>query len=271
MKVNPIGTTTPAHFVRTGPRGGTPIVFIHALGLDLSVWEYQIQEFGRDHDVIGFDLPGHGLSEPPLAKPSLPLFAQTLHDFLAELGTGPVDVVGISVGGMVAQMLAVTAPTVVRSLTLVATSCTFTEEVRGILRKRAQVAREGGMETLTPLHLERWFSADFRAKRPEVLDRFSKILLRQSNHYHADMWDMVTTLDLEQQLARVTCPVLVVAGQDDASAPPAAGQLIADRVPGAVLHVLPRCGHFPPIEYPAEFNALFRDFLSVWAPPLRMH
>lgn len=250
------------HFIRTGPRGRTPILFIHALGLDLSVWEQQVQEFGRDHDVICIDLPGHGLSGHTDAKPTFLSFAQSLADFLTGLGTGPVDVVGISVGGMIAQTLAVTAPAAVRSLTLVATSCTFPEEVRHILQKRGQVAREGGMEAITPLHLERWFPADFRARRPDVIDRIGKILLRQSNNFHADMWDMVSTLDLERQLAAVTCPVLVVAGQDDASAPPAAGQLIADCVPNATLHVLPRCGHFPPIEYPAEFNALLRTFLD---------
>jgi 3-oxoadipate enol-lactonase len=76
------------------------------------------------------------------------------------------------------------------------------------------------------------------------------------------MWEMVATLDLEHRLQTVTCPVLIVAGQDDASAPPAAGQLIADRVPNATLKVLPQCGHFPPIEYPAEFNTLLRTFLE---------
>lgn len=262
MKANEVSPNRAIHFIRTGPRGKTPIVFIHALGLDLSVWDNQVQEFALDHDVIAVDLPGHGLSQQMSEAPTFLSFAQILIDFLTGLDIGPVDVVGISVGGMVAQTLAVTAPNLVRSLTLVATSCTFLEAVRGILQKRAEVVRDGGMEAITPLHLERWFSAGFRAKRPDVTDRFRKILLRQNSLFHAGMWEMVATLDLEQLLQTVTCPVLIVAGQDDASAPPAAGQLIADRVPNATLQVLPQCGHFPPIGYPAEFNTLLRTFLE---------
>lgn len=194
--------------------------------------------------------------------PDFAAFAQILADFVAGLGVGPVDVVGISVGGMIAQTLAINLPALVRSLTLVATSCTFPDEVRLLLQKRGQVSREKGMETMTPLHLERWFAADFRTKRPDVLDRFRKILLRQSSSFHAAMWDMVATLDVEPRLATVSCPVTVIAGADDPSASPAAARLIAGRVPGATVHVLPQCGHFPPIEYPAEFNALLHAFLN---------
>lgn len=262
MQSNQFGTKPPIHFTRTGPRGRTPIVFIHAVGLDSSIWEQQVKEFGRDHDVICVDLPGHGLSERCLVTPSFVSFAKVLHDFLIELGVGPVDVVGISFGGMVAQALAIEAPAAVHSLTLVATSCTFTEEVREILRNRAQTAREGGMEALAPLHLERWFAPDFRAKHPDVPLRLSRILLRQDNHYHAEMWDMVAAIDFEQQLAGVKSPLLVIAGQDDASAPPAAGQRIVNCVPGSKLHVLPHCVHFPPIEHPFEFDELLRNFLD---------
>jgi 3-oxoadipate enol-lactonase len=253
---------THVNSIRTGPRGGTPIVFIHALGLDLSIWEHQVEEFGRDNDVICVDLPGHGLSSPTLGRPTFPSLALILEDFLTGLSISSVDVVGISIGGMVAQALAVTAPTVVRSLTLVATNCTFSEEVRHILQKRGLFARLEGMETITPLHLERWFPADFRAKHPHVIDRLRKILLSNNKDFHADMWDMVSTLDFEARLAAVICPVLIIAGQDDPSAPPASGQLIADCVPDATLHVMPQCVHFPPIEYPVEFNTLLRTFIN---------
>lgn len=262
MKTTETHAKTPLHYIRTGPRGATPLVFVHALGLDLSVWDQQIQDLARDHDVICVDLPGHGLSRPTLTQPDFARFAQILHDFLSGLELDSVDLVGISVGGMVAQTLAVTDPEVVRSLVLVATSCTFNDEIRGILKQRAEFVRAQGMEGIIPLHLQRWFPADFLAKRPELADRFKKILLRQDPAFHAGMWDMVSTLDLQQPLRQLTCPVLVVAGQDDASAPPAAGQFIVDRLADARLHVLPQCGHFPPIEYPTEFNALVREFLS---------
>lgn len=77
----------------------------------------------------------------------------------------------------------------------------------------------------------------------------------------ADGPPRVATLDIEQRLSALTCPVMVVAGEQDASASPAAGQLIVNQVAGATLHVVPRSGHFPPLEHPDTFNALLRAFL----------
>jgi 3-oxoadipate enol-lactonase len=248
--------------IRTGPRGGAPLLFLHALGLDLSVWDHQIQALARDHDVIAIDLPGHGLSPRSEQPPTLAAFAQALSELITTLRAGPADVVGISVGGMIAQALATTAPEQVRSLTLVATSCTFADPVRDILRQRADTTRTLGMKGIAPLHLARWFPAAFLAARPEVGDRLTKLLLGRDPAFHAQLWEMVAGLSLDQAIASLTCPTLVVAGADDASAPPAAGQQIVDRMGHARLVVLPDCGHFPPLEHPEAFNALLRDFLA---------
>ena len=114
---------------------------------------------------------------------------------------------------------------------------------------------------MVPLHLERWFPADFRAKRPDVLDRFGKLLLRQDKEFHAALWDMVATLDFERRLSELTCPVMVVAGEKDTSASPEAGQRIVNRIAGSTLHVVPRSGHFPSLECSEAFNALLRSFI----------
>lgn len=270
MSIIELASGKSVNVTRTGPRGGMPIVFLHALGLDLSVWEYQIDVLGSEHDVIAMDFPGHGLSPRSDEPPTFALLANVVRDVLVACETGPVDVVGISVGGMVAQTLAVAAPDVVRSLTLVATSCTFPEPVRQALRERGRVAREEGMAAMAALHIARWFPEDFRAKHPELLDRFAKILVRQDKDFHATMWDMVATLNVKAGLSTVTCPVMIVAGGDDASASPAAGQLIAESLSltsaattsAPIMHIVPHCGHFPPLEYPEHFNGLLQRFLD---------
>jgi len=249
--------------VRTPGRGGTPIVLLHALGLDLSVWQPQFDAFGAGQALIALDFPGHGLSGQIDDAPTFARLAQVVADVLAQLQTGPVHLVGISVGGMIAQTLAVDAPHLVSSLCVVATSCTFPDPVRAALRERAAAVRAGGMAAITPLHLARWLPSAFHERRPDVIDRLGKILLRQDGQFHARMWDMVAELDVADGLAAIGCPVMVVAGEQDPSASPEAARAIVRRIAGARLEVIPGSGHFPQMEYPLAFNALLQDFLAL--------
>lgn len=253
------------NLVRTGPRGGPPVVLMHPVGLDLTWWDLQFAEFGRDHDVVAFDMPNHGLSGKLRAPPTFDAMAMAAAGVLAHLGAGPAHLVGLSVGGMIAQTLALARPDLVRSLTLVGTLCTFPDAVRGALRERARVSREEGMARIALLSQERWFPPAFRARRPDVLDRAAKSLLLQDPEFHASMWEMIAALDLEPLLPTLSCPALVVAGMEDINAPVAAARQIAGLIPGAVLHEMPGAGHFPPVEMPDVFNGLLRDFLAAEA------
>ena len=248
--------------VRTGPKGRPPIVFLHALGLDLTWWGHQIEEFGHDHDVVALDLPGHGSSSAFEGSPTFDQMARSVGGVLEQIDAGAVHLVGISLGGMIAQTRAVARPQCVRSLSLVATSCTFPDTARQALGERARVTRAGGMAAIAPLSAERWFPPGFRAQRPDVIDRAIKLMLRQEPAYHASLWDMVAALHLEQQLGDVSCPTMVVAGGEDPSAPASAGQRIVDRIAASTLHVIEGCGHFPPFEAPDAFNELVRSFVE---------
>jgi 3-oxoadipate enol-lactonase len=253
---------TDINMVRTGPRGGVPVILMHGVGLDLTFWDLQIATLSTTHDVIAFDLPGHGLSGKPLRPPSSGDMVAILEGVLDHAEAGRAHLVGISVGGMIAQTFALNCPERVRSLSLVATLCTFTDAVRALLRERARVSREQGMSVIVPLTLERWFPAAFRARRPDVMDRATKSLLLHDAKFHASMWDMIASLDLEAQLPLLSCPTMVLAGAEDPNAPPAAARQIAGLIPGAELHELAGAGHFPPIQRPELFNELLIDFLQ---------
>lgn len=121
--------------VRTGPKGRAPLVFLHALGLDLTWWGDQIADFGRDHDVIALDLPGHGLSGGFDGPPTFDEMARSVAGVLTQVDAGSVHLVGLSVGGMIAQTLTIVRPERVRSLSLVATSCTFPDAARQAVRE----------------------------------------------------------------------------------------------------------------------------------------
>ena len=253
--------------VRTGPAGAAPLVFLHPVGLDLTWWGQQIEEFARDHDVIAFDMPGHGLSGKADDPASFEMMADVLHAVLMQLEAGPAHLVGMSVGGMIAQQFALRQPELVRSLTLVATLCTFADPVRELLRERARVTRTLGMGEIARLSNERWFPPAFRQRRPDVLDRATTSLLSRDAEFHASMWDMVSDLDLEGAIGAIACPTLVIAGTDDGNAPVSAGLKIANAITGASMKEMTGLGHFPPFESPEAFNALLREFLVKQRPP----
>lgn len=250
------------NMARTGRPGAAPLVLLHPVSMDLSWWGDQFRDFGDDYDVIAMDMPGHGLSAQPDAAPTFASMAAAVEGILEHVGAGPAHVIGISVGGMIAQALALRRPDLVRSLTLVATLCTFPEPVRQALRERARVARTDGMATIAALSIERWLTPAFRARRPDVVARATLGLMRQPGEFHARMWDMIAALDLESQLHAIACPTLVVTGTADVNAPPAAAQQIARAIPGAVVELMHGLGHFPPFEAPDAFNAIVRGFLA---------
>ena len=248
------------HYVRTGPRGAAPLVFMHGVALDLTWWGEQIEEFARDFDVIAFDMPGHGLSGKTTVAPSFDMLADALNAVLTHAGVRAAHLVGISVGGMIAQHFALRHPEQVRSLSLIATLCAFADPVREALRERAKVARTQGMAALVPLTNARWFSAPFRERRPDVLDRATTCLLAQDADFHASMWEMISGLDLELKISAIACPTLVVAGTEDPNAPVSAAQRIAGLIEGASLQVMVGSGHFQTVESPVVFNTLLRRF-----------
>lgn len=252
----------PIHVAATEERSGPPLLLLHPVGLDLTWWGAQFEAFGGGRRVIALDLPGHGSSPPLDGPPTFERLARVVEAVAETVGGSPVDLLGVSVGGMIAQTVALRRPDLIRSLVLVATLCTFSDEVRLALRERARVAREEGMARIADLSNERWFTPAFRARRPDMMARTRRSLLQQPAPVHAAMWDMIAGLDLEAAIRSITRPTLVATGASDVNAPPAAAQTLAGAIPGASMHLLPDVGHFPPFEAPDAFNAVLDTFLT---------
>ncbi len=252
----------PINMVRTGPRGGTPVILVHPVGLELSYWAGQIEALCDTYDVVAFDLPGHGRTPGGPADCTLDTAVRCLERVIRTTGARPAHLVGLSVGGMIAQALTLAQPDLVRSLTLIGTAAAFAEEGRTAMRARARTAREGGMEAVLRTTIERWFTPDTEARRPDLVDRVSKTLLADDPLVHAAMWDMISLMDLVSQLHQIMCPTLVLVGEFDPSTPPAAARVLRDDIAGARMHLISRASHMAPLERPDEINAHLTRFLA---------
>ncbi len=249
------------NLVRTGPRGHAPVVLVHPVGLDLTYWGAQVEALCDDHDVVAYDLPGHGASPGSPADWTLDQAAEVLARVVRSTGDEGAHLVGLSVGGMISQALALAQPALVRSLTLIDTAAAFAEEGRAGMRARAKMAREGGMRAVLPSTLQRWFTPETVARRPDLIDRVTKTLLADDPLVHAAMWDMISALDLVAQLHRVSCPTLILVGEHDPSSPPAAARVLQENIAGARMHVIPDASHMAPLEKPDAINGYLKDFL----------
>lgn len=248
--------------VRTGPRGRPPVVFVHPVGLDLTYWSGQIEALCDAHDVVAFDLPGHGASPGNPDDWTIDQAAAILAQVIRSIGCDNARLVGLSVGGMIAQALTLAQPDLVSSVVLIDTAAAFPEQARAAMRARANTVREGGMQAVLASTIERWFMPETVTRRPDLIDRVKKTLLANNPLVHAAMWDMISRLDLAPQLKRISCPTLILVGEHDPSSPPAAATVMREAIAGSAMHVIPAASHMAPLEKPALINSYLSAFLS---------
>jgi 3-oxoadipate enol-lactonase len=247
--------------VRTGPRGGTPVVFVHALGLDLTYWDQQIGALCDEFDVMAFDLPGHGQSIGDPSGWTIEEATRVLATVIRSTGASNAHIVGLSVGSMIAQSLAVQEPSLVRSLTLIGSAATFAPEARAFLSSMVELTEKQGMQRIVESSMPYWFSERTKSRRPDVIDRTAKTLLRADPEVHTAMWRMVAIFDLAEKIHQITCPVLILVGDEDVSTPIASSEFIASLIAGSEMHVIEGGGHMLPLEAPSAVNEHLIRFL----------
>jgi pimeloyl-ACP methyl ester carboxylesterase len=185
---------------------------------------------------------------------------------LDHLGVGAAHVVGLSLGGMIAQEVALAAPRRVLSLQLHSTAGRADPYLRVLLDTWRQVRANLGREMVQQSMALWLFGRRTFADRPELID----MLMRQATIHpyapsevgFARQGEAVTTHDALARLSSIACPTLVTAGEDDVLVPPRFARELADHIPHAELHVLREAGHMWCWEKPTEFNALALDFLA---------
>jgi 3-oxoadipate enol-lactonase len=246
------------HFRRDG--GGPPVLFLHPVGLDHTTWDGVAARLGDAFSVIRIDARGHGRS--PAAGPAATLsdYAADVHAFIVEQGLAPVAVVGLSFGGMVAQMLAVDHPEDVSALVLAGCLSTLPADRRPMMADRGAAAEAGGMAAVVETTLERWFTPAGRAGADA---RAVEERLRSGDVAGwAAAWRAIAGLDVTPRLGEIRVPTLCIAGELDTATPPAGLEATSRGIESARYVCLRGAPHMMHLEAAGTFSDLVAEFLG---------
>ncbi|WP_144111156.1 alpha/beta fold hydrolase [Paraburkholderia sp. BCC1886] len=259
MQVNINGIET--RYVLSNEGGGPWLTFIHQLGGDLSVWDQLAGYFRDDYTVLRYDVRGHGhtgLSTKPFGVADL---SDDLAALLDALGAPSTHLVGMSMGGMIAQQFALDHPSRVDTLTLADTTGGTPPEARGRWDERAAKVRQEGMSAIADATLGRWLTPDFQAAHPEAVEPIRDVLTQTLPEGYASACVALRDFDVRSKLVTLRVPTLTVAGRHDTGTPPADTQALADAIEGAQFELLD-AAHLAPIEQSHRFAALLETFLE---------
>ena len=243
---------------------GPAVLFLHGLGWDGSLWWPFVERYLDRFDVICADSRGHGASGKPPGPYSIKMFADDMLALLDALGVERAAVVGLSQGGMTAQVMATQAPGRVTALAAVATAGRTDPTAAANMEERIQAARSAGIEAAARIAATSIFSEAFLARTPGYLDAFIAWRVGMDNAPLEAAMRALAGFDVLPGLPKLKIPVMVVAGAVDRLIPPAASRAIAGAAPGAQYVEIPESGHMIAVEQPAAFAAVLDPFLEAY-------
>ncbi len=237
------------------------VVFIHSLASDLSQWDEQINALADEYRILRYDIRGHGGSSVPAGPYSLESLADELKLLLDELLIAQVHLVGLSLGGMIAQQFALRHPIRLRSLVLASTTSRASPDAVAVWQARLAEVERRGMDAVVESTLERWFTPAFRQREPGLCKWIGRQIQATSAAGYAACAHAVARVALSSRLGVITCPVLVIAASEDRSTPLAQAEEIVRAIPQSRLQVIRDAAHLCQVEQPAAFNAALERFL----------
>jgi len=234
---------------RTG-ESGPLVVLLHPLALSGAVWNPMAAALGRSYRVAALDARGHGDS-PWDRKPfTIDDLAADVAAVIETLDTGPAHVVGLSMGGSTAVVLAETRPDLVDGLVLADTTACYGPDRREKWAERAHKAVAVPRDRQLDFQVDRWFTEGYRKREPQGVERVSEIFRLTDSKAHAAACTAFGGLDATARLGDIRARTLVLVGDEDYATPPAMAETLADGIPGAELRVLPETRHLSLIERP---------------------
>ncbi len=245
------------HVQVDGPEGAPAVVFANSLGTDLRLWDRVLPLLPQGLRYIRYDKRGHGLSA--LGGGSvIDDHAEDAIAVIEQVAGGPVVFVGLSIGGLIGQVVASRRPDLVRALVISNSAARL--GTADSWQARINAVIDGGLDSIADAVMERWFAPAFRATPDLALWR--AMLTRTPARGYTAACAALASADQAEATRALRLPTLVIAGSADGASPTAIVKATADLIPGATFHEIPGAGHLPCVETSAAWAALVTPFLK---------
>jgi 3-oxoadipate enol-lactonase len=246
----------------SGKDGAPVVVLSHSLGSSLAMWDPQIKCLEPHYRVLRYDTRGHGGSDAPKGAYTLDQLGDDAIGLLDSLGIDVVHCVGLSMGGMIGQCLALNHTDRLRSLALCDTAAIIPEDAQPVWQERMDTARDKGMQALVRETLERWFTLPYLSQNSYGVELIRNQFLATPVAGYIGCSEAIRGLNYLERLSEIKIPTLIMVGEDDPGTPVAASEAMHERIPGSRLVVIPSAAHLSNIEQKEAFNSALTGFLK---------
>lgn len=243
----------------TGPPQAPVVVLSNSLGTDRTMWDAQLPALSARFRVLRYDQRGHGKTPATSGPYDLELLGRDVLGLLDHLEIGRVHFAGVSLGGMTGMWLACNAPERIDRLALLCTSAALGPA--SDWRERAEFVRANGTSAMVESTLQRWFTPAL-SSRQDVSAKYGAMIAATDDEGYAGCCEAIAAMELDERLAEITAPTLVVAGYDDPATPPEHAERIAGSVAGARLEVLDSAAHLANVERSEQVDRLLDEHFA---------
>ncbi|MGN7285854.1 alpha/beta fold hydrolase [Shouchella rhizosphaerae] len=243
---------------------GPTVVFIHGVGMDHKMWSPIIFLLKKNYQVISYDMLGHGASKKIKGTVSIFDFASQLKQLLMNLEVERAHLVGFSMGGFVAQALAILHPECVETLTLMNVVADRSEDQQKSVAARVEQVRENGHKSTIEPAISRWFTSEFVEKQPETIQKVRKRLELNDYHSYLAAYSVFAKADqdLWPRLSEIKHPCLILTGENDMGSTVGMSLKMEKVIRNSKVIIVTGQKHMLPLELPQKVAKLLMTFFK---------
>lgn len=259
--ININGHTLHYNFIPcTSNAADTTFLFINSLGTDFRIWNEVAELLGTIGNILLFDNRGHGLSSIVEGTATVDDFADDVEALLQQLSIKRCIPVGLSVGGMIAQVLAVRTPSKFPKLIL----CDTCHKIGNaqIWNERIATINEKGLAAISDGVMQRWFSQSFHETHPDKVQGYKNMLERTPAIGYVQTVIAIRDGDLTETAKQIKIPTLCIVGSEDKSTSPEEVKSLSDLIEGSKFEIIQGSGHIPCVDNPGLLSKLIIDFIK---------